>query len=78
MEDGIVMYALRKGWNSGTAGLAAGIVQVLLSHSFFHFMLNCFRRLLCVALTCDELPVIIINITVIVITIIINIVIIVR
>ena len=37
MEDGIVMYALRKGWNSGTAGLAAGIVQVLLSHSFFPF-----------------------------------------
>ena len=31
MEDGIVIYALRKGWNSGTAGLAAGIVQV-----FFH------------------------------------------
>ena len=28
MEDGIVIYALRKGWNSGTAGLAAGIVQV--------------------------------------------------
>ena len=30
MEDGIVVYALRKGWNSGTAGLAAGIVQVFL------------------------------------------------
>ena len=43
MEDGIVMYALRKGWNSGTAGLAAGIVQVLLSNSFSLFMLNCFR-----------------------------------
>ena len=25
-----MVYALRKGWNSGTAGLAAGIVQVFL------------------------------------------------
>ena len=28
MEDGILIHALRKGWNSGTAGLNAGIVQV--------------------------------------------------
>ena len=28
MEDGILIDALRKGWNSGTAGLNAGIVQV--------------------------------------------------
>ena len=28
MEYGILILALRKGWNSGTAGLNAGIVQV--------------------------------------------------